>query len=132
MSGNFGFPSVASAGLVGGAGNLSAGSAVAASSGAQMLSGALAVQTAGNLQAAGGAGGIDPLATLALALLLQKSNQSEEKQDPFQALAMLAMLGGMQQAGGASASASFSFSMSGVDQAYAGGAVASVSLSAQA
>ncbi len=40
---------------------------------------------------------------------------------PFQMLAMMAMMGGMQSGG---VSASFSFNVSGVDQAYAGGTVA--------
>lgn len=124
ISGNFAVSSASASASVGATSELSGTAA------GQMLSGALALQVAGNMQAAAGAAGVDPMATLALALLLQRGNSSEEKQDPLQTLAMLSMLGGMQQ--GASASASVSFSMSTVEQAYAGGAVAAVQLSAQA
>lgn len=123
ISGNVSFSSTSAANSVGG--SLQA----AGSNAAEMLSGAMALQVAGNMQAAGGAAGIDPMATLALAMLLQRGNSSQEKQDPFQMLAMMAMLGGMQSGG---VSASFSFNVSGVDQAYAGGTVAAAQMSAQA
>lgn len=123
ISGNVSFSSTSAADAVGGAPQAAGANA------AEMLSGAMALQVAGSMQAAGGAAGIDPMATLALALLLQRGNSSQEKQDPFQMLAMMAMMGGMQSGG---VSASFSFNVSGVDQAYSGGTVAAAQMSAQA
>lgn len=132
ISANVSFASTSASGAVAMGGTFaSAGSDVAGASATGMAPGALGMQLAGSMQATAGAPGMDPMTMLALSLLMQKGDKSDDKQDPMQALAMLAMMGGAQQAG-QSSSISFSMSASTVQQAYAPGAAASVSMSAQA
>ncbi len=58
---------------------------------------ALQQQMAGILSMVGDQNSTKALATLALALLLSKSDDSQDKQDPWKMLASLALLNGMMQ-----------------------------------
>lgn len=132
ISSNVSFASTGAGGAVAMGGTFaSSGSDVAGALASGIAPGALGMQLAGSMQATAGAAGMDPMTMLALSLLLQKGDKSDDKQDPMQTLAMLAMLGGAQQAG-QSSFVSFSLSASTVQQAYAPSAAAAVSMSAQA
>jgi hypothetical protein len=78
--------------------------------------GALGVQTSLLLESAKGLGNVDALAALALALLLGKSSEAKNDDDPWKMLVAMAMLSGMS---GGGASVSFTQNVSVSPAAYA-------------
>ena len=84
--------------------------------------GALGVQTSMLMQSTQGANSVDQLAALALALLLGKSSEAKNNEDPWKMLVAMAMLSGISGQG-SNVSMSMSQNVSVSPEAYAAGAV---------
>ena len=129
VSAHSGVSSSISASVVGGVGG---NSSVATTAEIGAPQGALGLQLAGSLSAASGSSTIDPMATLALALLMSRGNETQDKNDPWKALASLALMSGAM--GQQSLSVTMSVDIGSAQQAYgadAAAGVAGANLSAQ-
>ena len=129
--------SVSSAAAPQAAGGVDAAGGVADSGQVLGSSGVMAQQMSSLMSLVGDSNQTNALATLALALLLSKSDESKEKQDPWKMLASMALMSGLMQGqqiqmstqitiGGASGAAAYDASSS------SAGAGAAASFSAQA